>query len=294
MYSNTLVNEAQGKIRKAKSQEELITYCENHIKDTREFGIALSKIACCNDRGNKWRQLVAAVSGSVIVPSALGGEIRMPTGAKSEKEHLSIEVQAYYDMVWMCIGTVSINMDSQEEYLYADEINRMANGSPRDKKTLRARMVIEAINSQINSNYFYVMNLDMQGKIHRTMIFKPSLFKDAYEKGLIDIVESENNSASWIGVDKNGNIASLLSWTMVRFLDKIEVDSRTNEIRTQAIEIGLIENGNFIFNGTEEDLVAIGGISNTQAASVSDEEWEQITVTQAAQTSLLLSGALIQ
>jgi hypothetical protein len=292
MYPNTVIHDAQSKIRKAKSQEEFITYCENQIQDIREFGVALSKMSCCNDRGNKWRQLIAAMSGSVIVPSAMGGEIRMPTGAKSEGEFLTIEAQAYYDTTWMCIGTVSLNNDSQEDYLYADEINRMETGSPRDKKTLRARMVIEAINDQINSNYYYVMNLDVHGKIHRTMIFKPSIFKDAYEKGLIDIVESENDSASWIGVDRNGNVASLLSWTMVRFLDKVEIDSRTNEIRTQAIEIGLIENGNFIFNGTDEDLTAIGGISNTQSAAINDEEWEKIIIMQAGQTSLLLSGAL--
>lgn len=294
LFKSTIINDTQKKIRRTNTPNEWITACENAINNTREFGVALSKISCMNDKGNKWRQLIAAMSAAVIVPDSHGGVLKMPIGSKKDIQSMSIVLQSYHNAGWMPISQISITEDAPDAYLGNDDIIKLKDGAPIEKKIIRARMIIEAITDQIGGDMYYISLLDVIGKIHKSVYFDPKIFKQAYEKGAIVIVESQNEAGGWICVDTKGHISPILTWTMARVLDKQEIDMRTNEIRQQAIEIGLIENGNFVLNCTEDDIQSLGGIVNTHSPAISDDEWKNIIISTAQQTSTLLTEGLVK
>lgn len=105
LLDETLVVDAQKKIRKGKTSETIIANVNEQIADTKEFSDAIQRIGSLGaDRGNAWRQLLAALTGGAIIPGSLGGELHIPVGNKSEGEVAIIRPQSYLSWGYMDFG----------------------------------------------------------------------------------------------------------------------------------------------------------------------------------------------
>lgn len=92
-----------------------------------------------------------------------------------------------------------------ENYLSPGEYERLSNGSPDEKATLRERAIIESIASTLGEKIYYTTVMNQQNGLRQDMTMMPAaVIKEGFTRGKL-VIDMVTGDAS-IGIDENGGI----------------------------------------------------------------------------------------
>lgn len=271
LLDESVVVEAQKKIRRGKAAdktaEELVAAMEQELTERKELAEAVQRISALgSNRGNSWRQLVAALCGGAVVPGPIGGEVQVPIGSKKRGEILILRPQAYLGWGAVDLGKVGLTSESPTEYLGGEEQTKLGSGAPEERRVLRNRMVIEAIADQLGGGVYALLVVEQSGSWH-TAYFDSEMFREAYEQGTITVIEPYPQPGGVLAFDADGNIVNTAAWGL-SLIDKNSgvVDPATGEKKFDAVQVAESKGERLVYTGDGEQLAELG-------SSVYDHSW---------------------
>jgi hypothetical protein len=277
LLEETVIKESQKVIRRGKSAEDMVANLESELTGRNEYKECVQRISALGgNRGNAWRQLIAAMCGGVIVPGPVGSEVHIPIGRKKNAESLILRPQAYLGWGAIDLGRVIITSDSSREYLGSEEQSKLIGGAPEEKRVLRNRMVIEAICDQLGNGIYAILVVSEEGP-WQTAYFDSEMFREAYEAGILTVIEPHTEPGSTIAFNSDGEPVELVSWGLAS-IDKEDstINPSTGEKVYEAIQIGESKGERLLFVGDSGHLSEVG--ANVYDHSMDFEKEELLSI----------------
>jgi len=171
-------------------------------------------------KGECHREFIAALLGAVQVGSG-AYNADLIYNEKDYSIRISTRLNARFGEVHL--GEWSLKEDDPQRYLKAPEMQRLNDGSPEEKETLRKRIIMESIAQEFEKRAFIINVVNTDGTIYTLGWDLASSLKAAYTEGKL-IVKTTLNDNNEAMITNEGDIVPLVDVKIVYAYDDGELD----------------------------------------------------------------------
>lgn len=197
------------------------------------------------------RKYVAAILGAVQV----GSGASKPDLMYFDKDYtINISTRFASQFGEINLGKWSLKSDDPQRYLTEPELDRLNEGSPEEKQTLRRRIILESIAAKFKQRAFLIHIADSSGSVFNFGWDLGDSLLAAYKDGKV-VVRGKQNEEKDAMISDTGEIITLIDLDILY----IQESGETNDDgKPEMLEVPFIErrDSNLYVNGTFETLQA--------------------------------------
>jgi hypothetical protein len=272
LLEETVVEEIRKKLKKENDPEALMTALEEALDSYMEMGEALQRLSAAGpDKSNLWRQMTAALCAGAVIPGMVGGEVHCPRG----KSHETIVLRPICALNWgyIDLGSVRITVTSPEDYLSDESRQRLETGAPEERRVLRNRVFVESVSDQLGGGYYMILTLRQDDPNWEMIGFSSDIFRESYEDGSLQILESMPGLAGSLAVDREGKWVTMTTWRMATINEsEVGIDMETGVEKPKFNIVSELQGDRFIWVGDADAFQTIGGKVGKRVFKQSDVE----------------------
>lgn len=269
---NSNVEKASKEIRKQIKQQldrnNPATSVVNHLTAVLETISGLNNIfiklnGYGGQKGDLHRKYIAALVNGVQVGSGANTEDII----LNDREY-SVLISTRLNSRWgdIMLGDWCLKTNDSEKFLTPPEVKRLVNGSPEEKDSLRARIIIESIADLFETRAFVINVVAEDGTIYTLGWDIATSLRAAFVDGKI-VVRTKKSDDSEAMIDVNNNLVPLMDIE----LKYIKETGRQNENgKPETIELNFIERRNGMLFLTA-DLSLMRKVANSMQGMVLKE-----------------------
>jgi hypothetical protein len=185
-------------------------------------------------KGDMHRQFIAALLGAVQV----GGGAKRQDLMYFDKEYtINVSTRIARQFGEVNLGKWSLKTDDPDRYLTEPEIDRLSEGSPEEKQTLRRRIIIESIAEKFKERAYLIHIVHPDGTVHSIGWDMGDSLIAAYKEGKI-VIRGQQNTEKDAMISDTGEIVPLVDLDILFVTETGETD---DEGRPAMNEVPFIE-----------------------------------------------------
>jgi hypothetical protein len=171
-------------------------------------------------KGELHRKFIAAITGSVQVGVGASREDLI----YCEKEYtINLSTRFATQFGEINLGKWSLKSDDPQRYLTEPELDRLNDGAPEEKQTLRRRIILESIGDKFKQRAFIINIVSTDGTVHYLGWDLGDSLLAAYKEGKV-IVRGKQNESKDAMISDTGDIITLVDVDIVFVRETGEVD----------------------------------------------------------------------
>jgi len=206
-------------------------------------------------KGELHRKFISSLLGAIQVG---GGASRQDLMYFAKDYTINISTRFATQFGEVNIGKWNLKVDDPSRYLSEPELDRLDQGSPEEKQTLRRRIIVESISEKFKERAFLIHIIHVDGTIHSLGWDLGDSLMSAYKEGKIVIRGQQNNEKDAM-ISDSGEIIPLIDIDILFVRETGETDDDGNP---SMVEVPFISRKN-------SNLVLTADLATLHAASSS-------------------------
>lgn len=185
-------------------------------------------------KGEYHRKYIAALLGAIQVG---GGASKQDLMFFDKEYTINFSTRFATQYGEINLGKWSLKTDDPMRYLTEPEIDRLAEGSPEEKQTLRRRIIVESIGEKFKERAFLIHVVHPDGTIHAIGWDLGDSLLAAYKDGKL-VVRGKQNSEKDAMISDTGEIIALVDVDLLFVKETGETDDDGNP---EMVEVPFLE-----------------------------------------------------